>query len=47
MVLKITEPITSISKVTGREFNVFQINSIQHRYKEERNESKAPTFAFT
>lgn len=47
MVLKITEPISHITETTGREFNVFQINSIQHRYKEERNESKAPTFAFT
>lgn len=47
MVLKISNPVTSISVVPKKEHDVTRINSIQFRYKEERYESKAPTFALT
>lgn len=45
--LKITQPIEGITVVANAEHDVFRINSIAYRYKEERQESKAPTFALT
>lgn len=47
MALKINNPIQEIEKVSVSEHNVTRINSIEYRYKEERQESKAPTFALT
>ena len=47
MVLKINEPILSIEMVSNSEHDVVRINSINKKYKEERQESKAPTFALT
>lgn len=47
MALKISNPITSIGIVLNEEHDVARINSIQSRYKGERSESKAPTFALT
>lgn len=44
MALKIDTPIQSIEKVSTNTHNVIRINSIELRYKEERQESKAPTF---
>lgn len=47
MALKIETPISSIELVSTSEHDVARINSISKRYKEERSESKAPTFALT
>jgi uncharacterized protein YnzC (UPF0291/DUF896 family) len=47
MVLKIQENISSIEIVSPAIHDVTRINQIAKRYKEERNESKAPTFALT
>lgn len=47
MVLRIHTEISSITVVSPGEHNVARINSIESRYEEERQESKAPTFALT
>jgi hypothetical protein len=47
MVLRITEPIESVSEVSVSEHNVARINSVQFLYAKDRQESKAPTFALT
>lgn len=48
MVLKIPDgPINSIGSVSNTEYNTYQINSIEWRYKAQRQLSKAPTFALT
>ena len=47
MVLRIHTEISSITVVSPSEHTVARINSIELRYKEERQESKAPTFALT
>lgn len=47
MDLKITEPISKIHEITSQEFNVYEINSIEWRYKGLRQESKGLTFALT
>ena len=47
MALKINVPIDGIQIVSQSEHDVARINSISSIYKEERNESKAPTFALT
>ena len=47
MVLKINSTISAISCVSSSEHDVNRINSIEVRYKGERGESKAPTFALT
>ena len=39
-------PTTAVA-ITGKEFDVASINSIQYRYKPQRQDSKAPTFALT
>jgi DNA polymerase-1 len=45
--LKISEPISSISSVTHAEHNVTRVNSIKNGHKHWRQESKVPTFALT
>lgn len=47
MALKINQPISIIERVTATEHDVARINSISKNYPEERQESKAPTFALT
>ena len=47
MELKIEGNIEGIHEISSAEFNVNEINSIQRRYKEWRQLSKAPTFALT
>ena len=47
MAIHITEPIESISIVSTSEHDVARINSLSTKYKKERQESKAPTFALT
>lgn len=47
MALKITEAITEICVVSKSEHDVKRINSIKKTNEEERQESKAPTFALT
>ena len=47
MALKITKPIVSISVVSKEVHDVVRINSIKKYHEEERQESKAPTFALT
>lgn len=47
MALKINEKIDSIESISVAEHNTTRINSVSLRYKEERQESKAPTFALT
>lgn len=47
MALKIDEKITSIEAISVSEHNIIRINSVSLRYKEERQESKAPSFALT
>jgi phage FluMu protein gp41 len=47
MVLKISTPISTIEVVGISEHDVARVNSVSKRYKEERSESKAPTFALT
>ena len=39
--------IISITAISDTEAEAAIINSISHKYKEERQESKAPTFALT
>lgn len=41
------EPGMTIEEIPAKEFNVAVINSIQSRFKSERQDSKAPTFALT
>lgn len=45
--LKIASPINSVQPVSVTEHDVARINSISKKYKSERQESKAPTFALT
>ena len=45
--LKIASPISSVQLVSVTEHDVARINSISKKYKSERQESKAPTFALT
>ena len=45
--LKIDAPITNIEEIPITEHDVARINSIEVLYKNERQESKAPTFACT
>ena len=47
MAIRITEPIETISIVSSSEHDVARINSLATKYKKERQESKAPTFALT
>ena len=47
MALKITNLIDGIQIVSQSEHDVVRINSISKNYPEERQESKAPTFALT
>ena len=47
MALKINVQISAIEIVSVSEHDVARINTISKRYKEERSESKAPTFALT
>lgn len=47
MVLRIANPISSVQLVSVTEHDVARINSISKKYKQERQESKAPTFALT
>lgn len=47
MVLKITESITEIKKISVEDHNVTRINSIKEKYKSLRQMSKTPTFALT
>ena len=45
--LTIDEPITHIERVLPIDHDVTRVNSIDRRYKKDRQESKAPTFALT
>lgn len=47
MEVKINGKVEDIHEVSSNEYNVNNINSIQRRYKELRQMSKAPTFALT
>lgn len=47
MALKIAHPISGIVTVSKEEHDIKRINSIKKTYEEERQESKAPTFALT
>lgn len=47
MALKISGPIASVEPVGVSEHDAARINSIDLKYKGERQESKAPTFALT
>lgn len=47
MELVITGDAEEIHEITPQEFNVLEINSIAIKHKEERQKSKAPTFALT
>lgn len=47
MAIRITEPIQTIDIVSVTEHDVARINSLASKYKKERQESKAPTFALT
>nr|DAH32873.1 MAG TPA: hypothetical protein [Caudoviricetes sp.]DAP73187.1 MAG TPA: hypothetical protein [Caudoviricetes sp.] len=47
MVLKLTEKITDIKKVSVVEHNLNRINHIKEEYKSIRQDSKGPTFALT
>lgn len=43
----VLEPTAVVQEISGKEFDVESINSIQYLYKPLRQESKAPTFALT
>lgn len=45
--LRIPDPIDGIETVSNSEHDVARINSISDLYKQERQESKMPTFALT
>lgn len=45
MILNIEGDVTSIEEISLTEFNVAQINSIEYKYPDLRQSSKAPTFA--
>ena len=45
--LSIGSPITSVSSVSHSAHNVSRVNSIKKLYKNQRQDSKAPTFALT
>lgn len=47
MEIKINHAPDSIHEITSCEFNARSINTITVKYKEERQKSKAPTFALT
>lgn len=47
MALKINQPLSKVERVTASEHDVARINSISKIHKEERQESKSPTFALT
>lgn len=47
MEINITSKVIEVNQISQKEYNVAQINSIKSKYKELRNESKAPTFALT
>lgn len=47
MEIKITGTIKTVDPITAEEFNVLEINSIADRYPDQRQKSKAPTFALT
>lgn len=47
MELSITGNIDHMSEISIEQFNVAEINSIAVKHKEERQKSKAPTFALT
>jgi hypothetical protein len=42
-----SEKPEGVHSITKEQFNVLNINSISSKYKKERSESKAPTFALT
>ena len=45
MHIEISSPVTTVQQITSAEYNVAQINSIVDKYPNERQLSKAPTFA--
>ena len=45
--LKIETPIARVSEVSSLEHDVSRVNSIKKKYKAQRQDSKAPTFALT
>lgn len=45
--LKISDPITSVSEVKPSQHDVVRVNSIKYLYKDQRQDSKVPTFALT
>jgi len=47
MEIKIDKLLGDVHEISSQEFNVLEINSINKKHKEERQESKAPTFALT
>lgn len=47
MKLQIDNQVESIHEISSEEFNRIEINCISYKYKEERQKSKAPTFALT
>lgn len=44
---RIDELPEDIHEISSNEFNVLETNSIEWRYAEQRQRSKAPTFALT
>lgn len=47
MVLNITGMIDAVREISASEHDVSRINSIAKTHKQERQESKTPTFALT
>lgn len=45
--LKITSPVANLREVSQSEHNVARVNSIAKKYKQQRQDSKPPTFALT
>ena len=45
--LIITDMIDSVSEVSASEHDVSRVNSIQALYKDQRQDSKTPTFLLT
>lgn len=45
--LTINKPIVTVTKVSHSEHNVKRVNSIKSKYKQQRQDSKPPTFALT
>ncbi len=47
MLIKLNKLPDSVVEISSKTYNVYTINSIQEKYKDLRNKSKAPTFALT